>query len=161
MSLCNSPRYRQDCRKNFIVRLGQLPFNVNGWMKGRMGGWMMGWMDGKLHFVPTSFTICNIQASPVIYSPLWQLQQLLLFLLLLLVALLWCLLNAAKGGNWLHPSIVLFLLLLLVALLRHLLNAAKGNNYLHRSIAKGGMDGRVDEMKKASFHHDHDILYIY
>jgi hypothetical protein len=53
-------------------------------------------------------------------------------LLLILVALLWRLLNTAKGGNWLHPSIV-----------------------------DGGMDGRVDMMKKTSFHHDHDILYIY
>jgi hypothetical protein len=61
-----------------------------------------------------------------------QLHQLLLFLLLLLVALLWHLLNAAKGGNWLHPSIV-----------------------------DQGMDRRVDRMKKTSFHHNHDVLYIY
>jgi hypothetical protein len=66
------------------------------------------------------------------HSPLQQLHQLLLFLLLLLVALLWRLLNAAKGSSWLHPSIV-----------------------------DGGMDERVDGMKKASFHHDHDVLYIY
>jgi hypothetical protein len=80
---------------------------------------------------------------------------------LLLVALLHRLLNTAKGGSWLHPSIVLFLLLLLVALLRRLLNAAKGSSWLHPSIVDGGMDGRVDGMKKTSFHHDHDVLYIY
>jgi hypothetical protein len=65
------------------------------------------------------------------HCPLRQLQQLLLFLLLLLVALLRRLLNTAKGGSWLHPSIV-----------------------------DGGMDRRVDGMKKTSFHHDHDTLYI-
>jgi hypothetical protein len=48
-----------------------------------------------------------------------------------------------------------------VALLRRLLNAAKGGSWLHPSIVDGGMDGRVDGMKKASFHHDHDVLYIY
>jgi hypothetical protein len=47
-----------------------------------------------------------------------------------------------------------------VALPRHLLNAAKGGSWLHPSIVDGGMDGRVDMMKKASFHHDHDVLYI-
>jgi hypothetical protein len=25
----------------------------------------------------------------------------------------------------------------------------------------GGMDGRVDGMKKTSFHHEHNVLYIY
>jgi hypothetical protein len=42
-----------------------------------------------------------------------------------------------------------------------LLNAAKGGSWLHPSIVDGGMDERVDGMKKASFHHDHDVLYIY
>jgi hypothetical protein len=80
-------------------------------------------MDGKSFTTTTGY-----QGS---HSSLQQLQQLLLFLLLLLVALLRRLLNATKGGSWLHPSIV-----------------------------DGGMDERVDEMEKASFHHNHDVLYI-
>ncbi len=60
MNPCSSPRFKQDCRKNSTIRLGQSSFNVIGWMKGRTDGWMTGWMDGKFHFVPTSFTICNI-----------------------------------------------------------------------------------------------------
>jgi hypothetical protein len=55
----------------------------------------------------------------------------------------------------------MFLLLLFVALLRRLLNMAKGGSWLHPSIVDGGMDGRVDGMKKTSSHHDHDVLYIY
>jgi len=55
----------------------------------------------------------------------------------------------------------MFLLLLLVVILQRFLNAAKGGNWLHPSIVDGGMDGRVDGMKKTSFHHNHDILYIY
>jgi len=65
------------------------------------------------------------------HSPLWQLHYLLMFMLLFLVALLRHLLNAAKGGNWLHPSIV-----------------------------DGGMDGKVDWMKKTSFHHDHILMFL-
>jgi hypothetical protein len=55
----------------------------------------------------------------------------------------------------------MFLLMLLVAFLRCFLNAAKGGSWLHPSIMDGGMDGRVDGMKKTSFHHEDDILYIY
>jgi hypothetical protein len=55
----------------------------------------------------------------------------------------------------------MFLLQLLMALLRHLFNAAKGSSWLHPSIVDGGMDGRVDGMKKTSFHDDHNVLYIY
>jgi hypothetical protein len=33
-------------------------------------------------------------------------------------------------------------------------------SWLHPSIVDGKMDGRVDGMKKVSFHH-HDVLYIY
>jgi hypothetical protein len=53
------------------------------------------------------------------------------------------------------------MLLFLVALLRHLLNTTKGCSWLHPSIVDGGMNEKVDRMKKTSFHHDHDILYIY
>jgi membrane-associated PAP2 superfamily phosphatase len=42
----------------------------------------------------------------ILYSPLRQLHQLLLFLLLLLVTLVQRLFNTTKGDNWLHPSIV-------------------------------------------------------
>jgi hypothetical protein len=48
-----------------------------------------------------------------------------------------------------------------VVLLGRLLDTAKGGIWLHPSIVDGGMDGRVDGMKNVSFHHDHDILYIY
>jgi len=37
--MCSSLRFRQDYKKNIIIHLRQLPFNVNGWMKGRMDGW--------------------------------------------------------------------------------------------------------------------------
>jgi hypothetical protein len=43
MSPCSSPRFRQDCRKNSTVHLGQSPFNVNGWMKGWMDDETDGW----------------------------------------------------------------------------------------------------------------------
>jgi len=74
---------------------------------------------------------------------------------------MWHLLNAAKGGNWLHPSIVDGRMDGRVDEMWHLLNTAKGGNWLHPSIVDGRMDGRVDKMKKTSFHHDHDVLYIY
>ncbi len=61
MSPCSSPRFRQDCRKNSTVRLGeQSPFNVNGWMKGRTDGWMTGQMDEKIHFVHDVLYICKL-----------------------------------------------------------------------------------------------------
>jgi hypothetical protein len=53
VSPCSSPNFRQDCRKNSTVRLGQSPFNVNGWMKGRTDGWMDNVTDGwKASFRP-------------------------------------------------------------------------------------------------------------
>jgi hypothetical protein len=52
MSPCSSPRFRQDCRKNSTVPLRQSPFNVNGWMKGRMDGW-------KASFRPRRHLCCH------------------------------------------------------------------------------------------------------
>ncbi len=63
MSPYSSPRCRQDCRKNSTVRLGQSPFNVNGWMKGRTDGWMKSFISSR-H--PLLLTSLSPSASPLL-----------------------------------------------------------------------------------------------
>jgi hypothetical protein len=55
------------------------------------------------------------------------------------VASFWCLCSASRGSSAAPPQ----------------------RSWLHPSIVDGEMDGRVDGMKKTSFHHDHNVLYIY
>jgi len=39
-------------------------FCLDGWT-GRMTGWMTGRIQGKLHFIPTFFNICNMELRKV------------------------------------------------------------------------------------------------
>ncbi len=92
-----------------------------------MMGCMTRQMDGKLNFIPTSFTYIKDLIARCDNSTSFS-----------------CVSAPAPRGSSATPLI-----------------ATKGGSWIHPSIVDGGMDGRVDGMKKTSFHHEHNVLYIY